>query len=124
MVDTEPITSGAKPGVFASVWIAVTPQVAKPNLLDRIHIMRCSIDRPRLVEISATSIKVADGQRSGSALRGECSDQGFPVRDLREPVRPVDADDPEHGEIDADHPIRLGQSHFDGAAFVKGAPGG
>src|SRR5262245_7429170 len=124
MVDTESITSGAKPGVFASLWIAVTLQVVKPDLFDRIHIMRSRVDRPRLVEMCSTSIKVADGQCSGCALRGECSDQGFPVRDLREQIRHVDADEPEHGEIDTDHPIRLGQSHFEGPVFAKGAPGG
>src|SRR6516162_6418484 len=124
MVDTESITSGAKPGVFASLWIAVTPKVVKPDLLDHIHIMRCRVDRPCLVEIGATGIEVADGQRSGCAPRGECSDQSFPVRDLREQIRHVDADEPERGEVDTDHPIRLGQSHFDGAVFVKGAPGG
>jgi hypothetical protein len=27
----------------------VPPQIARPDLLDCIHIMRCRIDRPRLV---------------------------------------------------------------------------
>src|SRR5215469_13603251 len=124
MVDPKSITSGAKPGVFAALWIAVTPQVVKPDPLDRIHIVRCRVDRPRLVEICSTSIKVANGQCWGCAVRGECSDQGFPVRDLRELIRHVYADEPEHGEINTDHPIRLGQSHFEGAVFVNGAPGG
>jgi len=48
MVDAEPIIPRTKPGVFASVWIAVPPQIAKPDLLDRIHIMRGRVDRPRL----------------------------------------------------------------------------
>src|SRR5215813_13277795 len=102
MVDTESITSGAKPGVFASLWIAVTPQVAKPDLLNRIHIMRCRVDRPRLVEICTTGIEVADGQCAVSTLRREASDQRFPIRDFREQVRHVDADEPERGEIDTD----------------------
>ena len=62
MIDAEPVIPRAEPGVFAPVWIAVSPQIAKSDLLDRIHIMRCRVDRPRLVEICATSIKVADGQ--------------------------------------------------------------
>src|SRR5262249_61922467 len=59
MVDAEPIIPRAEPGVFASVWIAVPPQIAKPDLLDRIHVMRCCVDRPHLDEKSATTIKVA-----------------------------------------------------------------
>src|SRR5215469_2765741 len=124
MVDTESITSGAKPRVFASLWIAVTPQVVKPDLLDRIHIMRCRVDRPRLVEICATSIKVADGQCTVSAQRREASDQRFPIRDFRAQVRHVDTDEAKRGEIDTDHPIGLGQSNVDGAVSAKAAPGG
>ena len=46
MVDAEPVTLGAKPEVFTSLWVALTPQVAKRNSLDRIRIKRCPIDRP------------------------------------------------------------------------------
>jgi len=60
----------------------------------------------------------------GLRFARKVGDQGFPVRDLREQIRHVDADEPEHGEIDTDHPIRLGQFHFEGAVFAKGAPGG
>jgi hypothetical protein len=44
--------------------------------------------------------------------------------DCGEEVRHVDAAQPERGEIDADHPIGLGQSHIDGAVFAKGTAGG
>src|SRR5215813_1523424 len=67
MIDAEAIIPRAEPGVFASVWIAVPPQIAKPYLLDRIHIMRCRVDCPRLVEICPTSNKVTDGQCAVSA---------------------------------------------------------
>jgi len=87
-------------------------------------IMRCRIDRPRLVDICATSIKVADGQCTLRALQGEGSDQRFPIRDLGTEVRQIDADEPEHVKIYTDHPIGLKQSHADGAVFAKGAPGG
>ena len=71
-----------------------------------------------------TYIKVADGQRTVSARRGEGSDQRFPIGDLGEQVRHVDAEEPERREIDTDHPIGLGQSYVDSAVFAKGAPGG
>src|SRR5215471_7739066 len=119
-----PFVPRAEPGVFAPVWIAVPPQIAKPDLLYRIHIMRCRVDRPRLVEICATSIKVADGQCSVSARRREGSDQRFPIRDFRAQVWHVDADEAERGEIDTDHPIGLGQSHVQSAVSSKEAPGG
>src|SRR5436190_23306843 len=83
MIDAEPIMPRAEPGVFASVWIAVPPQIAKPDLLDRIHVMRCRVDGPCLVEICATGIKVADSQCTVSARRREGSDQRFPIRDFR-----------------------------------------
>src|SRR5215831_10420832 len=124
MVDAEPIIPRTKPGVFASVWMAVPPQVAKPDLLDRIHITCGRVDRPRLVEICTTGIEVADGQCAVSAPRGEAGDQRFPIRDFREQVRHVDANEPERGEIDTDHPVRLGQSHIDGAVVSKRAAGG
>src|SRR5215470_6448885 len=108
MVDAEPVTLGAKTGVFTSLWVALTPQVAKPNSLDRIHIMRCPIDRSRLVEICATSIKVADGQCTVSALRRERGDKRLPIRDFREQVWHIDADEPEFGEMDTYHSIGLG----------------
>src|SRR6516162_6067062 len=108
MVDTEAISPGAKPGVFSSIWVTVPPHVAKPDLLDRIHVMRCPIDSSDLVEICATSIKVAHRQCPVSALRGESSDQRSPIRDLRKQARHIDADQPECGEIDTDHPIGLG----------------
>src|ERR1700731_2656646 len=44
--------------------------------------------------------------------------------DCGEEVRHVDAAQPERGEIDADHPIGLGQSHVDGTVFAKGTAGG
>src|SRR6516164_4378232 len=102
MINAESIIPRAEPGVFASVWIAVPPQIAKPDLLDRIHIMRGRVDRPRLVEICTTSIKVADGQCTISAGRREGRDQRFPIRDFRAQVRHVDADEVEveRGEID------------------------
>jgi hypothetical protein len=59
----------------------------------------------------------------GCALRREGSDQRFPIGDFREQVRHVDAEEPERVEIDTDHPVRLGQSHLNGAMSVKGAPG-
>jgi len=36
----------------------------------------------------------------------------------------VDADKPERGEIDSDHPVGLGQSHDEGAVSAKGESGG
>jgi hypothetical protein len=61
MVDAKPIIPCAKPGILASVWMAMPPQIAKLDLLDRIHVMCCRVDRPRLVDICATSIKIANG---------------------------------------------------------------
>jgi hypothetical protein len=86
--------------------------------------MGCRVDRPRLVEICATGVEVADGQRMASALRGEGGDQRFPIRNFREEVRHVDAAESERGEIDANHPVGLGQSHIDGTVFAKGTAGG
>jgi hypothetical protein len=60
LVDAEPIIPRAKPGIFASVWIAVPPQVAKSDLLDRI---RAAPPRPaasRPARLLGTSDKVAD----------------------------------------------------------------
>src|SRR5216683_1371680 len=91
MVDAEPVTPGAEPGIFMAIGIAASPQVTEPDLLDRIHVMGCRVDRPRLVEICATGVEVADGQRMGSGLRREGGDQRFPIRDLREQVRHVNA---------------------------------
>src|ERR1700756_3680878 len=124
MVNAKYIIPRAKPGIFASLWIAVPPQIMKPDLLECIHVMCCRVDRPRLVDIGATSIKVANGQCTARALQGEGGDQRFPIRDLREEVRHVDADEPECLEIDTDHPIGFGQPRADGAVFAKGAPGG
>ena len=61
MVDAKPIIACAEPRVFALQRVAVPPQIAKPDLLDRIHVMRCRVDCPRLIHICATSIKVTDG---------------------------------------------------------------
>ena len=91
MVDAEPIVPRAEPGVFALVWIAVPPQVAKPDLLDRIHIMCGRV-------VGTALIEVADGQRTFSARRGERGDQRVPIEDFREQVRHVDAEEPEHGD--------------------------
>ena len=123
MVDAEPIIPRAKPGVFASVRIAVPPQVAKPDLLYCIHIMCGRVDRPRLVEICTARIEVADGQRTISTRRGEGGDQRFSIGDLHEQVRHIDAEELERREIDTDHSVRLGQSRVDGAAVSKRAPG-
>ena len=56
-------------------------------------------------------------------VRGEGSHQRFPIRDFRAQVRHGDADEPECGEIDTDHPIGLGQSEIDGTVFAKEVPG-
>ena len=71
---------GADTEVFATVWIPVLPQVAKPDLLDRVHVMRRRVDPPYLVEISATGIEVADDQRTVTAPREKGGDQRFPIR--------------------------------------------
>src|ERR1700730_13236346 len=88
MVDAEPVTPGAETGIFAAIGITAPPQVTESDLLDRIHEMGCEmgcrVDRPRLVDICATGVEVADGQSMGSALRREGGDQRFPITDLRE----------------------------------------
>jgi len=124
MVDAKPVIPGAEPGIFASAWITVPPQIAKPDLLDRIHVMCCRVDCSRLVDIGATSIKIADSQCSAGALRGEGRNQRVPIRDLCQQVRHIDADEPERLKIDTDHPIGFGQPRADGAVFVKWTPSG
>jgi len=62
---------------------SIPPQVAKPDPLDRIQVMRGRVDRSRLVEIGATGIKVAYGQVAVAALRRKGSEQRFPIQDIR-----------------------------------------
>src|SRR5215472_9550541 len=123
MVDAEPIASGAEPGIFASFRIAVPPEVTELDLLDGIQIMRRQVGRPRLIEICSASIEVADSQHTFGTLLGESGEQRFPVRDFRAEVRHVDADQTQHGKIDTDHTVRLGQSRVDRPMFAEGVPG-
>ena len=51
MVDAKPIIPRAKPGIFASVGMAVPPQIAKPDPLDRTLAALADPHRRQVVEL-------------------------------------------------------------------------
>jgi hypothetical protein len=86
MIDAKPIIPCAKPGIFALVWMAVPPQIAKPDLLDRIHVMRCRVDRSRLIDICATRSTSAReiGFATDSLLEGDGFELPVPLTEARD----------------------------------------
>jgi hypothetical protein len=77
----------------------------------------------RLVEVGAAGVEVADGKGVPAGL-AQGGDQHLPVGDFREEVRHVDADQPEHGELNSDHAVGLRQAAIDLAVVAERATGG
>ena len=123
MVDAEAVAARRVPGEFADLGIAAAPQIAKPDRLDRVHVMGADIDRAGLVDIGAAGVEIADRERLGlQRFGGERGDQRLPIRHFLHQIRHVDAVDPQRAEIRPHHAAGIRHRFGDRSAIVEGLP--
>jgi hypothetical protein len=122
MVDAKPVAAMAVPGELPPIRIAMPPQVAETDRIHAVHETRGHIDRPRLVDVGAAGVEVADRQRISGRASAERIDQRLPVRHLLLQIRHVNTGQPQHAEIDIDQPPRLVHAHAHRPAFDEPPP--
>lgn len=82
MVQSEPVSAWAVPGVFAAPWIQPAPSIDIAERFKPVEIFGCDERRPFLVDVVLAGIEIAD-QSCGLGSQCLCAfDDPLPARDL------------------------------------------